>query len=182
MNAATQQILTGFYEAFADALRARIRFILHDPELSEDVLQEVFVKACCKWETLASHAHPYGWLYRVATTTAIDAARHQRRFAAPCVTLSSELPDPRQPDPQESILAREHLSDLLSLTREQELALLLREASTGVSDRKRLWNTRRNISDRAKRREQARGGNERRPIKCSPAVVPISDGDERSAT
>lgn len=135
MSAETQQTLSGFYQAFADALRARIRFILRGtPEEAEDVLQEVFVKACWKWESLASHSHPYGWLYRVATTTAIDAARHHQRFSAPCLPLPDEDRHPlslHAQDPQDTCVLQETIAEALAALSPVERRLRLHESVYG---------------------------------------------------
>lgn len=160
MNSETQATIAHYYQTFADALRARIRHILRDEVQVEDVLQAVFVKACEKWESLASHDHPYGWLYRVATTTAIDARRHRSRCMAPCVTLSFDddaYLDPHNRDPQDIALAREHLAECCAQAHPGELALFLQDAFSSDVERHALYAARRRVAQRSKGARKRKG-------------------------
>jgi RNA polymerase sigma-70 factor (ECF subfamily) len=61
-----------------------------DPDLAEDVVQDVFVRLSER--PPGNQSQMRGWLFRVATTVAIDAMRGARRRLA----LARERPD-RQP-------------------------------------------------------------------------------------
>ena len=61
-----------------------------DPDLAEDVVQDVFVRLSER--PPGDQSHLRGWLFRVATTVAIDSMRGARRRLA----LVRERPD-RQP-------------------------------------------------------------------------------------
>ncbi|HVV86313.1 MAG TPA: RNA polymerase sigma factor [Kofleriaceae bacterium] len=63
------------------AIYTRCLDVLRDPGLAEDALQETLVKAFRRRDQLASVARLRGWLLRIATRTALDAWRGERRHA-----------------------------------------------------------------------------------------------------
>lgn len=83
--------------------------ILNNPALSDDVVQETFIKAFREIDRFAGQSRIGTWLYRIAVNQALDAARkHQRRER--WVTLWSGRPGeegeaapmPEPPVPAES--------------------------------------------------------------------------------
>jgi RNA polymerase sigma-70 factor (ECF subfamily) len=68
-------------EAHGDELLAHARR-LAGPEHAEDVLQDAFLRALRAYPRLRHADHLRAWLYRVTTTTAIDAHRARRREVA----------------------------------------------------------------------------------------------------
>jgi RNA polymerase sigma-70 factor, ECF subfamily len=65
-------------EAHGDELLAHARR-LAGPEHAEDVLQDAILRALRAYPRLRHAEHLRAWLYRVTTTTAIDAHRARRR-------------------------------------------------------------------------------------------------------
>ncbi len=55
----------------------RVLYLVRHPETAEDVTQETFLKAWRAWPP-AHATNLYGWLYQIATRTALDALRHER--------------------------------------------------------------------------------------------------------
>jgi RNA polymerase sigma-70 factor, ECF subfamily len=79
-------------EAFEELVRRhrdqvyRVAYrLLRDPQLAEDVEQEVFVAAWRALPRFRADAQFSTWVYRIATNTALNYARHRREFAAPFV-------------------------------------------------------------------------------------------------
>jgi len=65
-------------EAHGDELLAHARR-LSGPDHAEDVLQDALLRALRAYPRLRHADHLRAWLYRVTTTTAIDAYRRRRR-------------------------------------------------------------------------------------------------------
>ena len=65
-------------EAHGDELLAHARR-LSGPQQAEDVLQDALLRALRAYPRLEHGDHLRAWLYRVTTTTAIDAHRARRR-------------------------------------------------------------------------------------------------------
>ncbi len=66
------------YENYADALFGVISKVISDPDLTQDVLQETFIKVWKKAKSYdSSKAKLFTWLYRIAYNTAIDKVRSQ---------------------------------------------------------------------------------------------------------
>jgi RNA polymerase sigma factor (sigma-70 family) len=101
-----------------------------DPDLAEDVVQDVFVRLAER--PPADPAHVRGWLFRVATTIAVDAMRASRRRAALARAWPDRLPlgDP-PPDPasvaERSELRRRVREALQALGEKERAVLLMRE-------------------------------------------------------
>lgn len=83
-------------EAHGDELLAHARRLSADGE-AEDVLQEALLRALRAYPRLAHADHLRAWLYRVTTTTALDAHRTHRRRAGE--ELASEPPAVAADDP-----------------------------------------------------------------------------------
>lgn len=95
-------------ETHGEELLAHARRLSADGE-AEDVLQEALLRALRAYPRLRHAGHLRAWLYRVTTTTALDAHRARRRRAAeepasepPAVAV--EPPDPLAADDFESLI------------------------------------------------------------------------------
>jgi RNA polymerase sigma-70 factor (ECF subfamily) len=74
-----RQAFRVLYEAFAPKLYGIILRICRDPGLSQDVLQETFVKVWTRAGTYSAEAgRPATWLASIARNAAIDAGRRRR--------------------------------------------------------------------------------------------------------
>jgi RNA polymerase sigma-70 factor (ECF subfamily) len=82
-------------EAHGDELLAHARRMA-GPDHAEDVLQDAFLRALRAYPRLRHADHLRAWLYRVTTTTAIDAHRARRRELpvdeVPAVAVEDPLP------------------------------------------------------------------------------------------
>ncbi|WP_276482841.1 RNA polymerase sigma factor [Paraflavitalea pollutisoli] len=72
----TQQAFSYLYDNYAATLNGVILGIIQDPEVSGDVLQEVFVKV---WRQIGTYDPSKGrlftWMFNIARTTSIDMLR-----------------------------------------------------------------------------------------------------------
>ena len=101
-----------------------------DADLAEDVVQDVFVRLA---ERPPAHQERVrGWLFRVATTVAVDAMRATRRRRGLALAWPDRLPmgDP-PPDPaaaaERSELRRRVREALAGLSEKERAVLLMRE-------------------------------------------------------
>jgi RNA polymerase sigma-70 factor, ECF subfamily len=106
-------------------LRSLAYHLLGDPDLMDDVMQDVYVKAFLALPHLRRRSAAGTWLYRVTYTTCIDVLRRQRRLSLVPGDAIADVPDPA-PDPDTEIAERERLSAALGrLPPEQRVAVLL---------------------------------------------------------
>lgn len=101
-----------------------------EPDLAEDVVQDVFVRLARRPPRHARQIR--GWLFRVATTVAIDAMRRARRRAALARRDAARRParDPA-PDPAaalERAEAQARVREALAELKAKERAILLMRA------------------------------------------------------
>ncbi len=68
------------YRQLEESLKARIRSIIRDPERSEELYQETFLKAWEKRESF-KNGNMQSWIFRIATNLCFDELR--RRAKAP---------------------------------------------------------------------------------------------------
>jgi RNA polymerase sigma-70 factor (ECF subfamily) len=120
-----QKTFTGLIVAHDEKLHSLAYHLLRDPDLTDDVLQDVYVKAYIALPRFRRRSSAATWLYRITYTTCIDALRQRRRLTV----LSGELPDDvRDParDPGDELADRERLAAALArLPPEQRVAVLL---------------------------------------------------------
>ena len=122
----------GDHKAFVAIMRhydRRLRLIafrlLRDPDLMDDALQDVAIKAFRALPGFRGQAALGTWLYRITYTTCLDYLRraHPVELCPP-----DELPEPRDyvPDTCDAFAERDQLErKLATLTPEQRLAVLL---------------------------------------------------------
>jgi RNA polymerase sigma factor (sigma-70 family) len=118
-----------FARHHAELYRYAARFT-GDPDLAEDVVQDVFVRLAER--PPADQERVRGWLFRVATTIAVDAMRSNRRRRGLALAWPERLPmgDP-PPDPavaaERSELRRRVREALAGLSEKERAILLMRE-------------------------------------------------------
>lgn len=78
------------YQEYHQPLRRYLARLVGDPATAEDVCHEAFVKALQHWDDCDQAANARGWLYRIATNTAYDYLRRQRRVAMTPLTDTHE--------------------------------------------------------------------------------------------
>ncbi|HWQ15718.1 MAG TPA: sigma-70 family RNA polymerase sigma factor [Roseiflexaceae bacterium] len=68
------------YTDYQRPVLAYLTRLVSDRETAEDLCQETFIKALRRWESRDPTASVVAWLYRIATNTAYDYLRRQRRI------------------------------------------------------------------------------------------------------
>ncbi|MDQ0340510.1 RNA polymerase sigma-70 factor (ECF subfamily) [Caldalkalibacillus uzonensis] len=68
------------YDMFYTKVYKTAYFITKDPHLSQDILQETFIKAFNYYDTLQDKAKIESWMMSIATRTAIDVLRKKNKF------------------------------------------------------------------------------------------------------
>jgi RNA polymerase sigma-70 factor (ECF subfamily) len=68
------------YTDYQRPVLAYLTRLVSDRETAEDLCQETFIKALRGWESRDPTASVVAWLYRIATNTAYDHLRRQRRI------------------------------------------------------------------------------------------------------
>lgn len=112
--------LVGFEEfvrSYQDMVYTTAFRLLRDPALSEDIAQDVFLKAWERFSEVRAYEAPGGWLKTVATNLCLNyLTRHRNRWDAIDVAEDMEHPEPSASSTLET---RERLEAL-----EQALAAL----------------------------------------------------------
>ncbi len=78
------------YHEHHQPLRRYLDRLVHDRATAEDLCHETFIKALRHWSDRDQAAGARSWLYRIATNTAYDHLRRQRRVALPPLTDEHE--------------------------------------------------------------------------------------------
>jgi RNA polymerase sigma-70 factor (ECF subfamily) len=118
------------YQEYARSVYNLVFRCVRNPQASEDVCQEIWVKAFRELPKLHDPQAFPAWLYRIAARACVDTARQNRRLPA-----TAELPDDRlcntDDDPEHSALRRERVrltwEALATMPARQHVALYLRE-------------------------------------------------------
>lgn len=116
------------YAHYSRLIYHHLRKMVQQPELAEDLTQEVFVRA---WHALPRMQAPLAlqpWLYRIATNLAIDTLRRRRLLVWSSLDQSRQEPeDGFHRDPQDAYPSAELVRDALArLPVSYQRALLLR--------------------------------------------------------
>jgi len=116
--------LNDFYHALHHRLRAFILRRVGDETVTEDLLQDVFLKIHTRIHTLQDNQRLEGWVYQIARNTIID---HYRR-ARPLTDLNDNLPLPTAEDPDPAAALALSLREIVvSLPEPYRQALVLTE-------------------------------------------------------
>jgi len=76
----TAAAIAQLYDHYQRPILAHLIRLLGHRETAEDLCQETFVKAMRGWPQCDPPANVSAWLYRIATNTAYDHLRRQRRI------------------------------------------------------------------------------------------------------
>jgi RNA polymerase sigma-70 factor (ECF subfamily) len=125
------QAFAAIVEHYDDRLRALAFHLLHDDDVTRDVLQDAYVKAYLGLREFRGESGLGTWLYRIVYTTCLNHLRSASRRPRPAAGADRD----RQPlagtggDPAEEIPAAVDLAALLrSLPPEQRAAVTLVDA------------------------------------------------------
>lgn len=80
-DAASGVAIEQLYGEYHGPILRHLERMVRDRETAEDLCHEAFIKALRHWDDLDNAAGARGWLYRIATNTAYDYLRRQRRIA-----------------------------------------------------------------------------------------------------
>ena len=119
--------IEALYGAYKSRIYTFLLRLLADPELADDLTQDVFTKAYQALGTLTSEHRVLPWLYRIANNAAIDHLRRRKRFAWLRVDrLLGTADEPAGADEHGAVPERDQVRAVLKLlTIEQSTALLL---------------------------------------------------------
>ncbi len=119
--------LDALYSTYKSRIYTFLLRLLADPELADDVTQEVFTKAFHALPKLERGTKVLPWLYRVASNAAIDQVRRRRRFTwLRMGAVQATLAEPHAADEVGAVSEREHVQAVLrTLPAENAIALLL---------------------------------------------------------
>lgn len=122
--------LEALFERHRDELYRYVTRYTGDADLAEDVVQDVFVRLAEKPPRHDDEMR--GWLYRVATTIAIDALRGSKRRLALVQERQGEVPLADPPADPSEVAEREDLkrkvrAALAELNEKDRAVLLMRE-------------------------------------------------------
>ncbi len=119
--------LDALYSAYKSRIYTFLLRFLSDPELADDVTQEVFTKAFHALPKLERGTKVLPWLYRVASNSAIDHVRRRRRFTwIRMSAIQHTSIEPQAADEVGGAGEREHVQAVLrTLPPENAVALLL---------------------------------------------------------
>ena len=116
---------TALVERYDGHLRVLAFHLLGDPHLTDDALQDVYMKAFRALPDFAGRSALSTWLSRITYTTCMDHLRRRGRLV-PVPDLEPQPALPDEPDPTEDMSDRRHVRDLLRrLPPEQRAVVVL---------------------------------------------------------
>lgn len=68
-----------FYSAYRDSVYRAVLVATRNPDQAEDAVQEAFMRAYDRWDTVQRHERPRAWVSRVALNVATSWWRRNRR-------------------------------------------------------------------------------------------------------
>ncbi len=126
--------LDALYSAYKSRIYTFLLRFLADPELADDVTQEVFTKAFHALPKLERDTKVLPWLYRVASNSAIDHIRRRKRFTwIRMGAIQHTSIEPQAADVVGGAGEREHVQAVLRTLPPENAAALLLHALEGYS-------------------------------------------------
>ncbi|MDQ2951206.1 MAG: sigma-70 family RNA polymerase sigma factor [Chloroflexota bacterium] len=115
------------YDAYKSRIYTFLLRLLADPEMADDLTQDVFTRAYQAMGTLTSEHRVLPWLYRIANNAAIDHLRRRKRFSWLRVDrLLGTSEEPYLAGAQGDVPEQDQVRAVLALlTMDQSTALLL---------------------------------------------------------
>jgi RNA polymerase sigma-70 factor (ECF subfamily) len=93
----TSEAFDQLYAATRGRLTAQLTALAGDPSEAQDLVQEAFVRAWLRWDTVGEYEDPEGWVRRVAYNLGVSRWRRARRLVlrpAPAGALPPESGPP----------------------------------------------------------------------------------------
>jgi RNA polymerase sigma-70 factor (ECF subfamily) len=109
-NSLSAETIEQLYREYRQPILRYLERLVRQRETAEDLCHETFIKALRHWDGRDRLLSERAWLYRIATNTALDYLRQQRRLKRILIDgdpaeLSSELAFAAHLDEQETIRA-----------------------------------------------------------------------------
>ena len=131
-----EDALEAMYSAYKGRIYTFLLRLCGEPEMSDDLTQDVFTKAYKALGTLTKDHKVLPWLYRIAQNTAIDHLRRKRRFAWLRVSkLTGTADEPTMPDRHAAVPEQQHIRAVLATLAPEQATALLLHALEGYSYR-----------------------------------------------
>ncbi|KAA0545324.1 sigma-70 family RNA polymerase sigma factor [Bacillus sp. BGMRC 2118] len=124
------------YQQHYHTLYNAVHYIIKDHFLSEDIVQETFIKAFEKSETVKDEQKIGAWLKTVAKRTAIDFLRKQKRCSCDCLeeTLNLAVEESTEKHAEWNCFKGEVEREIKALKIEQQQILCLK-INKGLKER-----------------------------------------------
>jgi RNA polymerase sigma factor (sigma-70 family) len=106
------------FSRYRGRIRAYVSGILADPDLAEDITQEVFISALCRLRDTERPIAFRPWIYQIAKNACIDELRRSRRNLEVPLEHRREWPEgepellSRDPGPEVAVESKQQLEDL----------------------------------------------------------------------
>ena len=124
------------YGAYKGRIYTFLLRLLGDPELADDITQDVFTKAFQALGTLTKEHKVLPWLYRIANNSAIDHLRRRRRINWLRVGgLLGTREEPTSPDAHAAVPERDQVRAVLATMPVEQVTALLLHALEGYTYR-----------------------------------------------
>jgi|SRR5690625_527662 len=123
------------YDQYHQDLYRFIFYMVKDQHLTEDLVQDVYIKVIQSYETFQGKSSQKTWLFSIARHVTIDYFRKQGRRkkvvqSSVSIDESSDMIHDNQPLPDEILEAKEEVKELYHLldfcTEDQKMVLILR--------------------------------------------------------
>lgn len=102
------------FETYFRPLSSFLYRMVGDYQLAQDLTQDCFVKLHLAMKAGQPLANVRAWLYRVATNAALDERRRRKRIAWLPLLSGGERPEPEYQDPEDQVVLRDHLQQVLA--------------------------------------------------------------------
>lgn len=119
---------TLLYQEHYHTLYNAVHYIIKDHFLSEDIVQETFIKAYEKSDTVQDEQKIGAWLKTIAKRTAIDFLRKQKRCGCECLdeSFNIDCQESTERDVEWNCLKGEIEKEIRTLKKEQQQILTLK--------------------------------------------------------
>ena len=126
--------IEALYGAYKGRIYTFLLRLLGDPELADDITQDVFTKAYQALDTLTKDHRVLPWLYRIANNSAIDHLRRKKRIQWLRVGgLLGTREEPQMPDAHAAVPERDQVRAVLKGMPVEHVTALLLHALEGYS-------------------------------------------------
>lgn len=128
--------IEALYTAYKSRIYTFLLRLLGEPEVADDITQDVFTKAYRALGTLTKEHRVLPWLYRIANNAAIDHTRRRKRIKWLRVgDLLGDRDEPTVADAQAAVPERDQVRGILATMPVESVTALLLHALEGYTYR-----------------------------------------------